>query len=394
MQPAAMDTRPHPKVCVIGTSNSAGAGSYAGELARNSWFHAVENRALGFCTSDLFAFRKAGLDFADFDLCILDFAPNDGALLTGKRLDLDRIQQALTYAVSEISRAGCLPIINIVPIVNLMPEGRGIRRAYLKIAERYGVPFFDGYAFLNRLLAVEPSTAELGLFKDRMHFTQEVAKLVGECLGEALRQLWAGPIAFDAPLTMTTANAYKFWPAEELFPGHPVIHRQTAMIEAKFVQFMDETTMRLTLPAETEVTSLVADFSRCRGVLSLTGDEGTTRLGVSSKTFTEDPAAKMTVGIYPFPVTVKSKDGAIELALTAGGPADHSVGIEASPQDSARLTIAGLVARGPRTPIPMRRMVPEAVDLAALVPDQRLMAAKARLAPPSAFVATGKLGYE
>ncbi len=393
MQSVAMDLRPNPRACVIGTSNSAGAGSYAGELARDSWFRGVENRALGFCTSDLFAFRKVSLDFAEFDLCILDFAPNDGALLAGKRLDTDRIEQALTSAISEISRAGCLPVLMILPIVNLMPEGRGIRRLCTKIAERHGIPFFDGFAFLNRLLAVEADAPQPGLFKDRMHYTLPVAKFIGECLADALRQLWAGPIAFDAPLTTARGNDHSFLPAEVLFPDHPIVHSRTAMVETKLVHLTGDTTLRLKVPAGSEITSLVANFPRCRGVLSITG-EGTTRLGISSSTFTDDPAAKMTLGIYPLPATVRSIDGEIELALTAAGPAEHSVGAPASPLDSASLMIAGLVGRGPRGLVPMRRMLPDAVELGAFIPDERLVAARARLAPPTAFVTTGKLGYD
>lgn len=393
MQPVALDLRPNPRACIIGTSNSAGAGSYAGELARNSWFHGVENRALGFCTSDLFAFRKVSLDFADFDLCILDFAPNDGALLAGKRLDTDRIEQALTSAISEISRAGCLPVLMILPIVNLMPEGRGIRRLCTKIAERHGLPFFDGYAFLNRLLAVDPDAPEPGLFKDRMHYTLPVAKFLGECLGDALRQLWARPIAFDAPPSMIRGHDHHFLPAENLFEGHPVLHSRTGMVETKLVHLTGDTAMRLKVPEGSEITSLVADFARCRGVLSVTG-QATTRLGITSKTFTDDPAAKMTLGIYPLPATVGSTGGEIELALTSAGPAEHSVGAPASPLDSASLMIAGLGARGPRTLLPMRRMLPDAVELGAFIPDERLLAARSRLAPPAALVTTGKLGYD
>ncbi|WP_439597467.1 SGNH/GDSL hydrolase family protein [Falsiroseomonas sp.] len=401
MPPPAMEIRPKPRACVIGTSNSAGAGSYAGALARDPWFQSVENRALGFCTSDLFSFRKPGLDFAAFDLCILDFAPNEGALLTGRRLDRERVLEGLTGAVSEISRAGCLPILTILPIVNLMPDGRAIRQLYTKIAERHGLPFFDGYAFLNRLLAVDPEAPAPGLFKDRMHFTNEVARFIGEELGDALRQLWAMPIDFDAPLTMTKGHDYRFLPAGTLFEGYPTLHRETAMVEAKFVHVTGETRLRTRIPAGWELTSLVADYARCRGVLSIS-DAGTgagtgaatTCLGITSRNYTEDPAVKMTLGIFPLPAPVGAADGEIELTLSADGPAAFSVGIPASAGDSPGLMIAGFVARGPRGPIPMRRMLPEAVELGALIPDARLRAARARLAPPADFVATGKIGYE
>ncbi|MBU8536518.1 SGNH/GDSL hydrolase family protein [Falsiroseomonas tokyonensis] len=390
---SAMEARPRPRVCVIGTSNSAGAGSYAGALARDPWFQLVENRALGFCTSDLFAFRRPGLDFADFDLCILDFAPNDGALLAGQRLDADRIQQAMTWAISEITRAGCLPVLNILPIVNLMPDGRGIRRLLTKLAERFALPFFDGYAFLNRLLALDPDAPQPGLFKDRMHYTLPVAHFIGACLGEALRQLWARPIAFDAPPVMTQAQEHRFLPAETLFEGLPSLHSRTAMVETRLVHLAGEARLRLALPPGSEITSLVADFARCRGVLSLSGDR-TARLGITGKTYTEDPAAKMTLGIYPLPATVGSASGAFELALTAAGPADISMSVPASAADSPRLMIAGLVARGPQAPLPVRHMLPEALELGALIPDSRLAEGRATFPPTTEFVVSGKIGYD
>jgi hypothetical protein len=383
-----------PRLCVIGTSNSAGKGSHAGHLERSGAFGVLVNRSLGFCSSDLFAFRKPALDFREFDLCLLEFACNDGALLMRGAHDARRIAQALTDAVSETTRAGCLPVLLILPHAPFMPEGGAIRRVYARLAERLGVPFLDGYAFLRRLLATGPEAGPLDLFKDRMHISDAVSRLLGRCLAGLLPPLLAQRDR-DAPLLHMQGMACRFVPAAEALPGHTAMPRSTALVAADVIHLAGETSLPLRLPEQSRVTALVADFARSRGILRLAG-ETSSGLGLTSGAYTEDPAARMTLGIYPFQQPVLAGAKAVRLDLVSRGGAEaHVAGRALSLPDGEApgLTFAGFIVQQPTPALPFRRLLPEAVDLAALIDADTLAEGRLAIGPRRAEETTGKLTY-
>ncbi len=391
-----MASWPALRLGVIGTSNSAGRASYVGHLERTGQFAGIVNLSLGFCSSDLFAFRKAELDAGALDLCLLDFACNDSALLARRALDSRRIRHALASAVSDLTGAGCLPVLVILPQEALMPDGGSVQRIYAAVAEHHALPYLDGYAFLRRLLAAGPPTGPLDLFKDRMHVSDAVAALLGELLAAVLQRLWQdGAINRAAAPSSGPGVASRFIPVADCLPDHPRASRATAMVKAEVARLAGPSEVVLRLPPGSRPTGLVADFARSRGVLHLAGDE-VTRLGLTTRSYTEDPAARMTLGIYPFQRPVPAVEGRLRLALVADGEADAHVArlpIGLPEGAAPSLTFAGLVVQEPVAALPIRRMLPAALELSAWMEEAALAEGLRRIGPRRAAVASRKLTY-
>jgi hypothetical protein len=370
-----------PRVAVVGTSNSVAAGGWARVVQGAGDRLTVRNFSLGFCSSDLFAFRRAAMDPAEFDLCLVDFACNDGTLLASGAHDAARIEATLRHIVSETTTAGCLPVLMILPVQSFRPDGRRIAPLYRAAAERFALPFFDGYAWLDRLEA-GPGLAGLPLFKDNMHLDNPVSVQLGRQVAGLLPELAA------ARLGAGKAGAAPGF-VQRFFPAGPAIRRAlprrergTALLRLELVEIAAETGFDFALPAGFEATGLVADFAQSRAVVTLSGSRST-RLHVASKHAT-GPEAKMVAGIWPLPEVVPELGGTLRITVGRGSrwdvTTDHAVKPLAA-GETPRLALAGLVARRREPALPLRRLLPGARDLVAEIGEAQMQAARAALRP-------------
>jgi hypothetical protein len=383
-----------PRICVIGTSNSSGGGSYAGQILRSDWVGHTLNRSIGYCSSDMFAFRKRDMDFADFDICLIDFCANDSALFAGGRLDINFIKAAIVDAMTEVARAGCIPIIVIMPLPNCMPDGGAVRKAYVRMAQRLGVPYFDGYKFLSRLVAKHERPEGYDLHKDRMHVSDTVANILAEHLGGAIQTLWA-----DYPRNKSKDRIpgyeYRFFPlGDGLVQRLPIRRRGTSMVETDVVELSGETGVDFNLPAEWEMTAFAADFSRGRGVMTISG-AASIRLRLTGKVYAENPEDRMVLGFYPLPFAVPPLRDTLRINLSSRGRADVEVTPNAPqppPGAEAHAVLAGLTARR-KSSLPFLRLFREAVDLCGMIDDDAFERSRKLLGPAKAEVVSHKITY-
>ncbi|WP_419899427.1 hypothetical protein [Roseomonas sp. USHLN139] len=371
-----------PRVAVVGTSNSVAAGGWARVVQQATGLVAAQNFSLGFCSSDLFAFRRDAMDPAEFDLCLVDFACNDGTLLASGAHDAARIEAALRHVVSATTTAGCLPVLMILPVQSLRPEGRKIGPLYRAAAARFALPFFDGYAWLDRLEA-DPAMAGVPLFKDNMHLDHPVSVQLGHMIAERLPALAAARYPGGRPGAAPGFELRYFPAGPAIRRGLPRVTRGTALLQLELVEVAAETGFDFQLPAGFEATGLVADFGHSQAVVTLSGRRST-RLYVASKHAT-GPEAKMVMGIWPLPTPVPELGGTLRVTVGRGRhwdvTTDHGVK-PLGPDETPRLALAGLVARRREPALPLRRLLAGARDLVAEIPEARMQAARAALQKP------------
>jgi hypothetical protein len=366
-----------PRLLVVGTSNSVATSGYVKALVDDPGFDGVQTACLGMCPSDLFAYRRPHFDPQDFDIALLDFACNDGALLGGRMTDEARIADAIGWAVSELSAAGCLPVLVILPLEGLRPRGGAIRALYRDLAKRHALPFLDGYDYLNRLAGRD--APPFRLFRDNMHLEPAVAGALGRGLAGTLRQAWAA--AQPGPMEWGHGTRLQFLDLTRAATGPVrVVTRHTTLIEAPVVLMEGEGTLGMRVEEGWEVISVVADFTLCRGILGISGAEETS-IFLSLK----DGGAregKPTLGIWPLARGIGPRDGMVRLDLLRDGPIETNASRKSSPlgpEEQPSLALAGFVMRRRTELLKMRRFLPRAMDLAALLPEEALAAERAAL---------------
>ncbi|WP_338662102.1 hypothetical protein VQH23_17970 [Pararoseomonas sp. SCSIO 73927] len=339
----------------------------------------MDSACLGMCPSELFAFRRPQFEPAGYDLCLLEFACNDATLLGGRMLDEGRVRAAIGWAVSELSAAGCLPVLVILPVESLRARGGGpVRAIYRDLAERYALPFLDGYDFLDRLAG--PGAPPFRLFRDNMHIEVPVSTVLGRELGPVLRQVLAGarpgPVEEEQGVALGLAELA----ARALGPVRSVV-RSTALIEGTLVLMEGDEIVEMRLEEGWEAISVIADFNLSRGVLRVSG-EGSTSIFVSVKE--NDPRReKPMLAIWPLRRGVGPQGGRLRLEVLRDGPAEMNASSKSSPlgpEEVPRLAIAGFILRRRPGPLPVRRFLPGAVDLCAMIPEEGMEAHRRALA--------------
>jgi hypothetical protein len=256
------------------------------------------------------------------------------------------------------------------------------------------VPWFDGYTFIRRLLAAGPDDGPRDLFKDRMHISDALSAVLGRCLASLLPRLCAAPTSAETPCLAVRGPAYRFVPVAEAMPGLPVQPRATAMVSAGVAQVVGQSSVLLHLPEQSRITALLADFVRSRGVMRLSGAE-VTALGLTTSAYTEDPTARMTLGLYPLKHPVAAVSGRVRLDLLDTPEADAHVGGRAMPLSPGLqpvLTCAGFVVQEPGALQVGPRPQPVG-DLASGLAPAMLAEGRLRIGPAKGEESPGKLTY-
>ena len=349
-----------PSLCLIGTSNGVFEDGYVSVFRKSPYLKEFSKNCLGYCSSTLFSMKAPSIDFTAFDLCVLDFAANDGVQIKDGVTTPELVHSTVSDAVRRVLAKGCLPALLILPVLSVFQsKERKVRDVYLDIATRYNLPVFDGYDYLDHLEGKGGDIATL--FKDDMHlhepFAAQLAGLFFEGLLVAHRLKAPGAEISGADFT------YNYHAVDTFDTGDSLLaHRKSALFEAEILDVTVSCDLPIPDSAGGEVVAIGVDWANSRGRLTISGATSCT-IRITNP-YTGDDPKRFVFGLYPTIQPVRLEKSCVKLALTDDGLAP------------AKLALGGFVIRQMhdyciRTQLPAPLIISDAYSTSKSAPDLR-----------------------
>jgi hypothetical protein len=312
-----------PSLCLIGTSNGVFEDGYSKVFRDSSDLRSFSKNCIGYCSSALFALKAPSLDFGTFDICVLDFAVNDGIQLQQSMASPEIVYSSVADAVHRILSASCLPVLLILPVLSVFKAAtRTVRDIYLRIADRYNLPVFDCYRYLEELAARGHAISPL--FDDDMHLRRDIAVAIAElCLEGALV---AHRISASGPRISGVGWTYRYLSVTETRrPGGQLRQPKSSLFTTHISDITESGCLPIDIGGEAEITAIGLDWANSRGKLSLGGQAG--RSFSVSTAYSGDDQSRFVFGLFPMVGPVEILDKSVSLLLESDGSGAARIGL-------------------------------------------------------------------
>lgn len=326
------------RVLLSGTSNSILARGIKYPLARDPRVTSFTNRSYGASGTVALANHLQYIDFTKYDFCILDYCVNEEVFISINESTTDSAMNNLMAAVDAASRAGCQPLILILPTSTRANYPRPFETAIIDKLGEHAVPIFNFYTF-SKAFCGRTGLDFKDLFLDPMHIHREI----GEAIGAALVDYMATHIKVT-PTTATPSYEYDplgFIPYKQFnVTGKSIqMQRESSLLQRSLLQITPEATITATAAASGHVTGVCFDASRSVGTLTASAFQ---QICLSLKP--NVPFFRQTRGLtlvmQPIPTPVVLDDNhKITLTYNFNGTLDDHI------HPHAALTISGLSVR-------------------------------------------------
>lgn len=176
------------RVLLSGTSNSIIAGGISTVLARSPQVTAFQNASYGASGAIAIGDHLSRTDFAQHDVCIIDYCVNEEVFLSAGTTKLEDALSHILNMVDAASRGGCLPVLLILPTHQRLGRVRPLERALMEKLRPFGVPVFNTYDYIGSLTERYGVTTD-DFFMDMNHVNRWLNKFIGEQILNFLSQL-------------------------------------------------------------------------------------------------------------------------------------------------------------------------------------------------------------
>ena len=317
-----------PSLCLIGTSNGVFETGYSSVFQNSNKISSFSKNCLGFCSSSLFSLMAPRLNFKEFDICVFDFAPNDGVQIKKNFVRPEVVRATVADAIQCVLDAGCLPSLFILPALSVFQSNVWeVQEIYLDLADKYNLPVLDGYAYLR---SQQQKGIDIpSLFADDMHLKLPVAAELAEYFLDGILAVSQERM----PARQVSGTGYRqfFCPVTSLRPdGYDLISRKTALFQTELLEL--EQSCKITVPAKAgdEIIAIGVDWANSRGKLTLSS---ATESNIALTTmYAGDDPKRLIFGLHPVePVRLAGEEIGLLLADDSKGP--------------AKLALAGLTIR-------------------------------------------------
>lgn len=256
------------RIAIVGTSNSLKKNGYASAIAHSSKVTAFKNMSIGKSVSLLFAVSTEDVDFSQYDFCLMDFTVNEEVFVR-RGVSREAIRSYVVSLTARVWKAGCLPVMLMLPRQSAPVKNSQIRDVYLAIAQELNIPFFDVIEYIERL-EQRHGIARKDLFQDDGHLAEWFAISVGHQLLDALSALRRiTRERHEAPW-----SSYDFRPiaAAPLVKGtSAVVPRANSLFQIDFAGLAPLQNISIPVPAGSRIEGLYVNLAATAGFLCISG---------------------------------------------------------------------------------------------------------------------------
>lgn len=314
------------RVTAIGTSNMLLRNAIRQPLESDQRI-SFRNLGIGASGSVLLGMRLDQAELDKSDVLVLEFGVNEENFVQENSSSHEAVTNAMRFAIDRACRAGCLPVLLLLPNLPFMDEGPA-QQTMRTVFERAGLPVFDVSDIVRRAAAfaqVQPVT----LFRDPKHLKPTVARAIGVLLIDALRSV---PLDRLQPVRETGApfRPIRFMPATDLVGrDHPALfERKTRLISA--VGALLKAGEELVIPdlgGPASIVGVLANGARTRGLLE-SEDGEKLAFSVPDARWRDDKDAFVLIA-RPLPAVKVPRGGKrFRVVAGAGAKADEPAQIE------------------------------------------------------------------
>ncbi|WP_431284218.1 hypothetical protein ACQW02_05250 [Humitalea sp. 24SJ18S-53] len=257
------------RIAIVGTSNSVGKNGYVSGMQSGGLVTLIRNFSLGHSTSVVLPFTLGRFDPADFDFCIFDFVVNEQPLIERNANLRSAIEDRLRYILHQFASTNCIPVMLVMPSERGLEKGGLARSLYLDFSKANGIPFFDGYEYLSKMMQIS-SLPRSDFFRDPDHLTSWVATSLGMMMAEQLHSLIrSGPVRMRS-LVQAPDYRYELAALHNDLGGQD-IHRKTSLVGADFRRFERPGQAKINLNYEGAIIGLGLNLSQTKAKIIFDG---------------------------------------------------------------------------------------------------------------------------
>ncbi|MBL8562998.1 MAG: hypothetical protein JNN06_12030 [Gemmobacter sp.] len=255
------------RVLLSGTSNSIIADGISTVLARSPDVTQFRNASYGASGTVAIGDHLRGIDFAAHDVCIIDYCVNEEVFLFQNLTALEDALSNMFNMVDAASRAGCLPVVLILPTQQRIDRARPLEAGLLERLRAFGVPFFNAYDHITAL-GTRYGIVPDDLFMDANHIQRWLNKFIGQQIIAFLKGL-----DFTALRLRETGQSYRplaFLPHERMaITGDSrIVAQESRLMTREVVSLAPGAVMQLDLPAPCILSGVTLNAARSWGRLT------------------------------------------------------------------------------------------------------------------------------
>jgi hypothetical protein len=269
-------------VTVIGTSNSILRGGWSYGLRESPHVEVFNIYSLGFSTTVLLPKVMAEPGLADSDFVLLDFEVNEEDAIFWKQAGVEEIRGRVLDFIVRALPAKAIPVFVSMPCTRHIGKQTSARQLYSALARELGVPYFDCYEFLDKVLGPHADGWEV-YFLDPAHMKPPYAYEFGKRITESLARIDRTAIRRAERTEMLKIYSYR-WIVDSAPINCERFVRKTSLVEECFVRMRPGDLLTFGFDTDVNLVAIGVNIAQSDAAIIVTSESGTSTGQVNLRT--------------------------------------------------------------------------------------------------------------